>query len=652
MNRIRKLCGTFVNDEHVRIFITVLIIVNSATMGIETYKVVSENEQLYQAFQTADLCMLVLFTIEVVLQFIYHGIYMFRDPWLSFDFIIIAISWANSYVIILRSFRIFRALRLANRFKHIRRTVEIVSEAFQTILHIFALLIFVMYVYAVLFTILFKDMYGKGQTTINYFSRLDLSFFSLFQIMTLNDWGIIAREVMVIYPWAWIVFISYIVLTSFILMNIITGVFCEAFLRSNNSDELELNVSGVIRSMKQKNSRSSSSSSSTTFESSQIQNDTHNLDNDEEESLSLQFIHDEINIIILQLSSVKQSQQETIQKLEFYVKPNEPVETSKEPITLSANSENNKKLSMKNIREFCGVIVQNKLTKRLVIILLVMNGVMMGIRTNKTIRTDPNLTRAFEIVDISILSIFTAEISLQLLYHGLEIINDYWLIFDSLIILLSWISIIISTDNAVHFQVFLSFRLTRLISRVKFLRESFNALAYSIPSLLCLGTLLICGIYIFSVVFTSYFKDLYDDGLTTDNFFSRLDCTCFTLFQIMTLSSWSDIVREVMVTHSWAGVLFVMYIFVTSFVLMNMFVSYIALSYSITNNEKKSNDDEDNIEAATADKFPWTCMHNEINDAADTIHKLTQSLDEIVKLINQLKMKDNITKNQEKTTKL
>ena len=67
--------------------------------------------------------------------------------------------------------------------------------------------------------------------------------------------------------------------------------------------------------------------------------------------------------------------------------------------------------------------------------------------------------------------------------------------------------------------------------------------------------------------------------------FSRFDHTFFPLFQIMTISSRLYIVREVMITGSLAGVLFMTLVFVIVSAPMSMFVGHISLSYSITNNE-------------------------------------------------------------------
>lgn len=102
------------------------------------------------------------------------------------------------------------------------------------------LLFLVSYIFAVMFTQLFKDMYELGQTEVDYFSRMDATFFTLFQIMTLDSWADIAREVMVVYRWAWLPFICFVIITGFIVVNLIIAVICDAISALNDDEKAKL----------------------------------------------------------------------------------------------------------------------------------------------------------------------------------------------------------------------------------------------------------------------------------------------------------------------------------------------------------------------------------------------------------------------------
>lgn len=102
------------------------------------------------------------------------------------------------------------------------------------------LLFLVSYIFAVMFTQLFKELYEQGKTTEDYFSRMDGTFFTLFQIMTLDSWADIAREVMAVYQWAWLPFISFVIITGFIVVNLIIAVICDAISALNDDEKAKL----------------------------------------------------------------------------------------------------------------------------------------------------------------------------------------------------------------------------------------------------------------------------------------------------------------------------------------------------------------------------------------------------------------------------
>ena len=123
INQFRFNCGMFVNNNHVQFIIVILISVNAIMMGIGTYRFVRDDEQLNYAFEIVDLVFLIIFTVELGLQFFYHGWRLLLDGWLNFDLIIIVTSWSFSQVQIIRAFRIFRALRLVTRIKIMKNLI-------------------------------------------------------------------------------------------------------------------------------------------------------------------------------------------------------------------------------------------------------------------------------------------------------------------------------------------------------------------------------------------------------------------------------------------------------------------------------------------------------------------------------------------------
>jgi len=224
--QFRKFCGTIVNDDRTQLLIIFLIVINAILMGIATFDFVTEQESVQRAFEKTDQAFLIIFTIEIALQFIYHGWRLFTDGWLFFDFIIVLVSWSLSSVQIIRAFRIFRALRLVTRLTVLRNLILALFAVAPSMGAIVCLLVLILYIYAVMCTVLFKDMFRDGITDDDYFGRLDTSLFTLFQMMTL-EWADIVRQVMSKYKWAWAVFGTFLVMTSFILYSLIIAVVCD-----------------------------------------------------------------------------------------------------------------------------------------------------------------------------------------------------------------------------------------------------------------------------------------------------------------------------------------------------------------------------------------------------------------------------------------
>ena len=242
--RLRYECGRFINNEHTQRFISFLIVLNSIALGIGTFDFVTNNNHATIIFETMDMVCLTLFTVEIVMQFIHHGFKMFKDPWLVFDFSVIAMSWMAESLDVSRAFRIIRAFRLIVRMHDLRDLVEALTRCTQRIFAVGLLLVLIMYVFGVMFTSSFKDLYEQGYLDEDYFSRLDKTIFTLFQMMTMDNWTSIIKQVMVVYPWAWCPFILYILLSTFLVLNLAVGVICGA-VADVKHEELEMQVRQV-----------------------------------------------------------------------------------------------------------------------------------------------------------------------------------------------------------------------------------------------------------------------------------------------------------------------------------------------------------------------------------------------------------------------
>lgn len=238
LGRIRRFAGRIVEDSWFQLFIVLLILVNGIMMGIATFDFVSTNPRTSRAFEQTDQAFLIIFTIELVLQFAYHGLQLFLDGWLLFDFVIVLMSWSLDSFQIVRTFRIFRAFRMVTRVKILRDLVSSLLAVGPRMTALSALLGVIFYIYGVLCTILFGDLYERGLTDNDYFSRLDLSCWTLFVMMTL-EFAEVSRQVMDVYSASFVLFVSFVLITSFIGYNLMIAIVCDSVAVIEHGEEME-----------------------------------------------------------------------------------------------------------------------------------------------------------------------------------------------------------------------------------------------------------------------------------------------------------------------------------------------------------------------------------------------------------------------------
>lgn len=168
-----------------------------------------------------DQACLVVFVIELVLKLVVYNRRFCRDAWNIFDFLIVAVSFVPDMGMFssVRIFRVLRVFKLISGVHHMRVILAAILKSIPGIAWAGSLLLLIYYVYGILATNLF------GNAFPDWFGSLGKSTYSLFQIMTLESWSMgIARPVIAVFPFAWIFFVSYILITTFIVLNIVVGI--------------------------------------------------------------------------------------------------------------------------------------------------------------------------------------------------------------------------------------------------------------------------------------------------------------------------------------------------------------------------------------------------------------------------------------------
>lgn len=200
-----------------------LIILNAIALGLETSA--SITAQWGWLLHGLDTTLLVVFSAEVALRIYAFRGRFFRDPWGLFDLIVVAIAWvpASGPLSVLRALRVLRVLRLISAVPSMRLVVEAMLAALPGMGSIVLLMGLVFYVFAVMATKLY------GEILPERFGTLGSALYTLFQMMTLESWSEAnVRPILEVQPLAWMFFVPFILIATFVVLNLFIGVIVDS----------------------------------------------------------------------------------------------------------------------------------------------------------------------------------------------------------------------------------------------------------------------------------------------------------------------------------------------------------------------------------------------------------------------------------------
>lgn len=228
---MRETLRRFIESSRFEWGITAVIVLNAIVLGLETVPSIMRDYGAVLAW--LDHSAIVIFVIEILLKLFVYRFKFFTNGWNVFDLIIVSVALipASEQFSVLRALRILRALRLVSVVPSMRKVIMGLFKAIPSIGTVIVMLLLLFYISAVMATKLF------GASFPDWFGNLGLSLYSLFQIMTLESWSMgIVRPVMEVYPYAWVFFVPFILMTSFIVLNLFIGVIVNAMAEATEDD--------------------------------------------------------------------------------------------------------------------------------------------------------------------------------------------------------------------------------------------------------------------------------------------------------------------------------------------------------------------------------------------------------------------------------
>ena len=224
-----------------------------------------------------------------------------------------------------------------------------------------------------------------------------------------------------------------------------------------------------------------------------------------------------------------------------------------------------------------GKIVYSQWVQGIVTVCIILNSIQLGLDTSQW--WSSRMGSLSDMTDKIFIWIFAFEILLKLLSDKHRFFFSTWNIFDFIVVAISFVPGNGTFSILRTFRIFRTFRLLNKFQRLRLITES---LISSIPSIGWICVLLSIWFYICSVIATNLFRNAFPD------WFGSIPSSMYSLFQIMTLESWSmGIVRPVMREYPYAWLFFIPFIIFATYTVMNLFIGILVSAISDTQEEKK-----------------------------------------------------------------
>ena len=222
-------------------------------------------------------------------------------------------------------------------------------------------------------------------------------------------------------------------------------------------------------------------------------------------------------------------------------------------------------LDPNSLRAKAGRWIESSRVQRAIVLLIILNAVILGMETSDTLME--NFGVLLKTADQIILGVFVVEIAIKLFFYRLRFFSISWNVFDFVVVA---IALIPASGPLAVLRALRVLRVLRLVSMVPRLRFIVEALLHAIPGIASIAGLMLLLFYVSAVMATGLFGDEFPQ------WFGTIGASMFTLFQIMTLESWSmGIVRPVMEQYPYAWLFFVPFILIATFTMLNLFIGII-----------------------------------------------------------------------------
>lgn len=221
-HRVVRACARIATSNRFEFVTIAVILANAVVLGAETYDGVEERWS--GALHTLNDVFLGYFVAELTIRLIAHGRHLprfFTNGWNVFDLIVIGAAFVpgvRENATLLRVLRLLRVFRLVSVLPEMRILVSGLVKSIAPLGSMALLTLLMLYVYAMLGWIAFGDQDPDRWGTVGQ------GMLTLFEVLTLEGWPQVQERALEIHSWAWLFFVSFVLLSSFVLANMLIAV--------------------------------------------------------------------------------------------------------------------------------------------------------------------------------------------------------------------------------------------------------------------------------------------------------------------------------------------------------------------------------------------------------------------------------------------
>ena len=242
--KFRLSVKTVYNSAPFQILVAVFIGINFICNAVEAEMLPQAGDDADRILKLFDLVFVALFSVELAINMFANLFWdFFSDGWNYFDTFVVIISLVATFaqenpgLNVLRMVRAFRVFRLFRRLKSLGQIISAINQSLPAVGNAFFLVLLMTSIFAIMGVSFFRDQYPDG------FDTFSVAMYTMFQIMTFDDSGEVAMELMSMQSspgstaLVALYTISFQLIVGFILLNIVMAVLLDKFTEASENSK-------------------------------------------------------------------------------------------------------------------------------------------------------------------------------------------------------------------------------------------------------------------------------------------------------------------------------------------------------------------------------------------------------------------------------